>query len=62
VVVPGGHLAFGAELRQGTVVVEGKRVLARRFETLFEFDESESFAGRTRQEAEVGIERLVGGG
>jgi hypothetical protein len=32
-------------LRQGLLLVEGERELARRFKTLFEFDGSESFTG-----------------
>jgi ubiquinone biosynthesis protein UbiJ len=49
-----GEEKLAKALRQGSVVVEGERELARRFETLFEFDGSESFTGGTRQEAEVG--------
>jgi DNA-binding HxlR family transcriptional regulator len=46
-----GDEKLARALRQGAVVVEGERVLARRFETLFEFGGSESFAGGARQEA-----------
>jgi ubiquinone biosynthesis protein UbiJ len=41
-----GDEKLAKALRQGAVVVEGDRELARRFQTLFEFDRSESFAGQ----------------
>jgi len=46
-----GDEKLAKALRRGLVVVEGPRELARRFETLFEFEGSESFTGGVRREA-----------
>ena len=48
-------------LRQGLVTVEGDRLLARRFETLLQFDESHSFAGETGRDAAVAVGRMAAG-
>jgi DNA-binding MarR family transcriptional regulator len=56
-----GDEKLAKALRQGLLVVEGERELARRFETLFEFEGSGSFAGGMQREAEARAEELVGG-
>jgi DNA-binding HxlR family transcriptional regulator len=57
-----GDEKLATAVRQGLLVVEGERGLARRFETLFEFEVSESFTGGARHESELGIEQPVEGG
>jgi hypothetical protein len=49
-----GDAKVDEALRQGLLVLEGERELARRFETLFELEASESFTGGGRP-AEAGI-------
>ena len=45
-------------LQQGLLQVEGERDLARRFESLFEFEGSDSFTGGSSQKAGIAV---VGG-
>jgi DNA-binding HxlR family transcriptional regulator len=54
-----GDAQLGEALRQGLVTVEGDRKLARRFETLLEFHEPESFTGGAGRRTRVGGEHLV---
>jgi hypothetical protein len=46
-----GDARLAEVLRQGLLVIEGERDLARRFASLFEFDGSESFTGGARMDA-----------
>jgi DNA-binding HxlR family transcriptional regulator len=50
-----GDAKVADALRQGLLVLEGERELARRFETLFELEASESFTGGGGRPAEAGI-------
>jgi ubiquinone biosynthesis protein UbiJ len=56
-----GDAALRGVLRQGLVTVEGDRALARRFETLLQFNESHSFAGVTGRDAVVAVGRMAAG-
>jgi DNA-binding HxlR family transcriptional regulator len=56
-----GDATLRQVLRQGLVTVEGERALARRFETLLQFDESDSFTGEMGRDAAVAIGRMAVG-
>jgi ubiquinone biosynthesis protein UbiJ len=56
-----GDAALRGVLRQGLVTVEGDRALARRFETLLQFNESHSFAGEMGRDAVVAVGRMAAG-
>jgi DNA-binding HxlR family transcriptional regulator len=56
-----GDAKLAETLSQGLLQMDGERELARRFETLFEFDESKSFTGGGRQDAQAVAGELVGG-
>jgi ubiquinone biosynthesis protein UbiJ len=56
-----GDATLRGVLRQGLVTVEGDRALARRFETLLQFNESHSFAGETGRDAVVAVGRMAAG-
>jgi DNA-binding HxlR family transcriptional regulator len=48
-----GDAKLQETLREGLLSLEGDRVLARRFDQLFQFDEAKSFTGQPRQELQV---------
>jgi DNA-binding HxlR family transcriptional regulator len=50
-----GDAKLGEALRQGSLAVSGERDLVRRFETLFQFQGGQSFAGDSRQEKEAAV-------
>jgi len=55
-----GDAELAAARREGLFLLQGEGELARRFETLFDFDDAgSSFTGGARQHAQVGAEQMV---